>query len=68
MNGFVTTAALAPEAEAFIAAGIPLVASIIGTLKGLRLRKDRRHLLVISGFEADGDSLSTTRVRLGKLP
>jgi hypothetical protein len=58
MNGFVTRLRSLTEAERFIAAGIPLVASINGTLKGSDFGKTSGHLLVISGFEADGDVIS----------
>jgi len=58
INGFVTRLRSLAEAERFIAAGIPLVASINGTLKGFDFGKTSGHLLVISGFEADGDVIS----------
>ena len=43
------------KAERFIEAGIPLVASITGTLPGFLFTSTEGHLLVIRGFEADGD-------------
>jgi hypothetical protein len=58
MNGFVTRLRSLTEAERFIAAGIPLVASINGRLKGFDFGKTSGHLLVISGFDAAGNVVS----------
>jgi hypothetical protein len=58
MNGFVTRLRSLAEAERFIAAGIPLVASINGRLKGFDFGKTSGHLLVISGFDAAGNVVS----------
>ena len=58
MNGFVTRLRSLAEAERFIAAGIPLVASINGKLPGFEFRKTNGHLLVIRGFTATGDVIS----------
>ncbi|MEO8632087.1 MAG: C39 family peptidase, partial [Chloroflexota bacterium] len=46
------------EAERFIAAGIPLVASINGNLPGFLFKKTSGHLLVISGFTSAGDVIT----------
>ena len=58
MNGFVTRLRSLAEAERFIAAGIPLVASINGRLKGFDFGKTSGHLLVISGFDDAGNVVS----------
>ena len=58
MNAFVTRLRSLAEAERFIAAGIPLVASINGRLKGFDFGKTSGHLLVISGFDAAGNVVS----------
>lgn len=58
MNGFVTRLRSLAEAERFIAAGIPLVASINGKLPGFLFKKTSGHLLVIRGFTASGDVIT----------
>ena len=58
MNGFVTRLRSLAEAERFIAAGIPLVASINGHLPGFLFKKTSGHLLVIRGFTATGDVIT----------
>jgi len=58
MNGFVTRLRSLAEAERFIAAGIPLVASINGKLPGFLFKKTSGHLLVIRGFTETGDVIS----------
>ena len=58
MRGFVTRLRSLAEAERFIAAGIPLVASIQGKLPGFFFKKTSGHLLVIRGFTASGDVIS----------
>ncbi len=58
MNGFVTRLRSLAEAERFIAAGIPLVASINGKLPGFLFKKTSGHLLVIRGFTAGGDVIA----------
>lgn len=58
LNGFVTRLRSLAEAERFIAAGIPLVASINGTLPGFLFKKTSGHLLVIRGFTASGDVIT----------
>jgi hypothetical protein len=58
MNGFVTRLRSLAEAERFIAAGIPLVASINGKLSGFLFKKTSGHLLVIRGFTEAGDVIS----------
>ncbi|HKY50612.1 MAG TPA: C39 family peptidase [Candidatus Limnocylindria bacterium] len=58
MNGFVTRLRSLAEAERFIAAGIPLVASINGNLPGFLFKKTNGHLLVIRGFTSTGDVIS----------
>ena len=57
-RAFVTRLRSLREAELFIRAGIPLVASIAfgrGELSGAPLSSSNGHLLVISGFTEDGD-------------
>ena len=46
------------EAERFIEAGIPLVASISGVLPGFLFTSTNGHLLVIRGFAANGDVIT----------
>ena len=58
LNGFVTRLRSLSEAERFIAAGIPLVASINGRLPGFFFGKTNGHLLTIVGFTASGDVIS----------
>lgn len=58
LNGFVTRLRSLAEAEKFIAAGIPLVASINGRLPGFYFGKTNGHLLTIVGFTANGDVIS----------
>ena len=57
-NAFVTRLRSLKEAERFIAAGIPLVASITfssGQLSGAPISSTNGHLLVIAGFTRSGD-------------
>lgn len=58
LDGFVTRLRSLAEAERFIAAGIPLVASINGKLPGFFFGSTNGHLLVIRGFDANGDVIS----------
>ncbi|HET7701512.1 MAG TPA: C39 family peptidase [Candidatus Limnocylindria bacterium] len=58
LNGFVTRLRSLAEAERFIAAGIPLIASINGKLPGFYFGKTNGHLLTIVGFTANGDVIS----------
>lgn len=58
LNAFVTRLRSLAEAERFIAAGIPLVASINGRLPGFFFKKTSGHLLTIVGFTATGDVIS----------
>ena len=58
LDGFVTRLRSLAEAERFIAAGIPLVASINGKLPGFLFGSTNGHLLVIRGFDANGDVIS----------
>ena len=58
LDGFVTRLRSLAEAERFIDAGIPLIASINGKLPGFFFGSTNGHLLVISGFEANGDVIS----------
>jgi peptidase C39-like protein len=58
LNAFVTRLRSLAEAERFIAAGIPLVASINGKLPGFFFKKTSGHLLTIVGFTASGDVIS----------
>ena len=58
LTGAVTQLRSLAEAEQFVKAGIPLVASIAfnsGKLDGFPFKSTNGHLLVIAGFEADGD-------------
>ena len=55
LDGFVTRLRSLTEAERFIAASIPLIASINGDLPGFLFGKTNGHLLVIRGFDAKGD-------------
>ncbi len=57
-SAFVTRLRGARQAELFIAAGIPLVASVSfgpGELSGAPISSTQGHLLVIVGFDRDGD-------------
>jgi len=57
-HAFVTRLRSLREAEDFIAAGIPLVASVswaAGELTGAHVAASNGHLVVIVGFTADGD-------------
>ena len=57
-SAFVTRLRSLAEAEQFIAAGIPLVASVAfksGELSGAPISSSAGHLLVIAGFTASGD-------------
>lgn len=58
LNAFVTRLRSLSEAELFINAGIPLVASIQGHLPGFFFKKTSGHLLVIRGFTASGDVIA----------
>jgi len=58
LNAFVTRLRSLAEAERFIQAGIPLVASINGRLPGFFFKKTSGHLLTIVGFTATGDVIS----------
>ena len=58
LNAFVTRLRSLAEAERFIQAGIPLVASINGSLPGFFFKKTSGHLLTIVGFTATGDVIS----------
>ena len=58
LNAFVTRLRSLAEAELFIKAGIPLVASINGRLPGFFFGKTSGHLLTIVGFTANGDVIS----------
>ena len=57
-EGFVTRLRSLSEAERFIATSIPLVASINGDLPGFLFGKTNGHLLVIRGFDANGDVIT----------
>jgi hypothetical protein len=57
-EGFVTRLRSLSEAQRFIAASIPLVASINGDLPGFLFGKTNGHLLVIRGFDANGDVIT----------
>ena len=58
LSAFVTRLRSLAEAERFIAAGIPLVASINGKLPGFYFKSTNGHLLTIVGFTANGDVIS----------
>jgi Peptidase_C39 like family len=58
VEGFVTRLRSLTEAERFIAAGIPLIASINGVLPGFLFTSTNGHLLVIRGFDANGDVIT----------
>ncbi len=58
LEGFVTRLRSLVEAERFIAAGIPLIASVNGVLPGFLFTSTSGHLLVIRGFAANGDVIT----------
>ena len=58
MTAFVTRLRSLGEAQRFIDAGIPLVASIQGSLPGFFFKKTNGHLLVIRGFTPSGDVIA----------
>jgi hypothetical protein len=58
LEGFVTRLRSLSEAELFIRAGIPLIASINGVLPGFLFTSTNGHLLVIRGFAANGDVIT----------
>ncbi len=58
VDAFVTRLRSLREAELFIEAGIPLVASISGVLPGFLFTSTNGHLLVIRGFAANGDVIT----------
>jgi hypothetical protein len=58
LEGFVTRLRSLREAELFIEAGIPLVASISGVLPGFLFTSTNGHLLVIRGFAPNGDVIT----------
>jgi peptidase C39-like protein len=58
LDGFVTRLRSLNEAERFLNASIPLVASINGKLPGFLLGETNGHLLVIRGFDANGDVIT----------
>jgi hypothetical protein len=57
-EGFVTRLRSLSEAQRFIDASIPLVASINGDLPGFLFGKTNGHLLVIRGFDKNGDVIT----------
>lgn len=58
LEGFVTRLRSLREAELFIEAGVPLVASVNGVLPGFLFTSTNGHLLVIRGFAANGDVIT----------
>jgi hypothetical protein len=58
LDGFVTRLRSLNEAQRFIATSIPLVASITGELPGFLFGKTNGHLLVIRGFDKNGDVIT----------
>ena len=58
-EGFVTRLRSLSEAQRFIAISVPLVASINGDLPGFLFGKTNGHLLVIRGFDANGNVITS---------
>jgi hypothetical protein len=58
LEAFITRLRSLTEAERFIEAGIPLIASINGVLPGFLFTSTNGHLLVIRGFAANGDVIT----------
>ncbi|MGH2471977.1 MAG: C39 family peptidase [Candidatus Limnocylindria bacterium] len=58
LEGFVTRLRSLNEAQRFLATSIPLVASINGELPGFLFGKTEGHLLVIRGFDPNGDVIT----------
>jgi hypothetical protein len=58
LEGFITRLRSLTEAERFIEAGIPLIASINGVLPGFLFTSTSGHLLVIRGFAPNGDVIT----------
>jgi hypothetical protein len=58
LEGFVTRLRSLSEAQRFIATSIPLIASINGDLPGFLFGKTNGHLLVIRGFDNNGDVIT----------
>ena len=58
LEGFITRLRSLREAELFIQAGIPLIASINGVLPGFLFTSTNGHLLVIRGFAPNGDVIT----------
>lgn len=58
LEGFITRLRSLTEAQRFIDAGIPLIASINGVLPGFLFTSTNGHLLVIRGFTANGDVIT----------
>ena len=58
VEGFVTRLRSLNEAHRLVAASIPLIASINGDLPGFLFGKTNGHLLVIRGFDTNGDVIT----------
>lgn len=58
LEGFVTRLRSLNEAQRFLSASIPLVASINGELPGFLLGRTNGHLLVIRGIHPNGDVIT----------
>jgi hypothetical protein len=58
LEGFVTRLRSLNEAQRFIEASVPLVASITGKLPGLLFGETNGHLLVIRGFDRNGNVIT----------
>ena len=58
LDGFVTRLRSLNEAQRFLDVSIPLVASINGELPGFLLGRTNGHLLVIRGFQPNGDVIT----------
>jgi hypothetical protein len=58
VDGFVTRLRSLGEAQRFLSASIPLIASINGELPGFLFGKTNGHLLVIRGIDTNGDVIT----------
>jgi hypothetical protein len=58
LDGFVTRLRSLNEAQRFLTASIPLVASITGVLPGMLFGQTDGHLLVIRGIDPNGDVIT----------
>lgn len=58
LDGFVTRLRSLNEAQQFLAASIPLIASVNGELPGFLFGRTDGHILVIRGIDANGDVIT----------